>query len=183
MALGKSRSFQARCVGGLRTSSSDSTDRELLAVVPSRKRVITDCTYETPLKNQCVSESYTETSLLESIPQDVLVKILCGVDHADLEQLYHVSNKIRDASLIAKQWYFAFSTPSSKSTGSKTYFSESEEPNKLESIEAPNAPRQERISKSRISAKKLAGLAVALFRSPEEDEWSRNGAMLVETVV
>ncbi|KAI3992785.1 hypothetical protein MKX01_021746 [Papaver californicum] len=164
MALGKSRSFQERCVGGLRTSSSDSTDRELLAVVPSRKRVITDCTYETPLKNQCVSETYTEGSILEFIPQDVLVKILCGVEHADLEQLYHVSNKIRDASLIAKQWYFAFSTPSSKSTGYKTFFSESEEPNKLESMEAPDAPRQEMISKSRISAKKLAGLAVALFR-------------------
>ncbi|MCL7048331.1 hypothetical protein MKW94_007223 [Papaver nudicaule] len=184
MALGRSRSFQASCI---RTSSSfDSTDKEFLAVVPSRKRVTTDsCTYETPLKNRCVSESYTEEeeSVLESIPQDVLVKILCGVDHADLEQLYHVSNKIRDASLIAKQWYFAFSTPSSKSTGYKNIFSDSEELSKLESIEAPNAPRQERISKSRISPKKLAGLAVALFRSTEEDEWSRNGAMLLETVV
>lgn len=82
MALGKNCSSEVRCCGGLRTSSFDAIDKEFLALVSSRKRVISDCIetesdrshFETPLKNLCVSN--TEGSFLESIPQDILVSIL-----------------------------------------------------------------------------------------------------------
>ncbi|OVA20208.1 F-box domain [Macleaya cordata] len=186
MALGKNCSSEVKC-GGLKRSISDVSEKEVLAVVPSRKRVISDCIemlsdnsrFETPLKNRCVANA--DDSRLEALPQDILVKILCGVDHDDLKQLFHVSNKIRDATLIAKQWHFAFSTPSSKTRASK-FFSDLEEPSKLENNEAPNAPRQDRSYRPRISGKKLAGITVALFRSTEDEQWSRNG-LLVETVV
>ena len=53
----------------------------------------------TPLKRRCgkTVEEDAEKSILESVPQDILIRILCGVDHDDLKQLFHVSSTIRDA--------------------------------------------------------------------------------------
>ena len=53
----------------------------------------------TPLKRRCgeMVEGDEEKSILESVPQDILIKILCGVDHDDLKQLFHVLSTIRDA--------------------------------------------------------------------------------------
>ena len=53
----------------------------------------------TPLKRRCgeMVEEDAEKSILESVPQDILIRILCGVDHDDLKQLFHVSSTIRDA--------------------------------------------------------------------------------------
>ncbi|WJX26530.1 hypothetical protein P8452_15441 [Trifolium repens] len=52
-------------------------------------------------------------SPLESLPQDILLHVLCGVDHADLKQLFRVSKIIREAMLIVEELYFNFSTPKS----------------------------------------------------------------------
>ena len=53
----------------------------------------------TPLKRRCgkMVEEDAEKSILESVPQDILIRILCGVDHDDLKQLFHLSSTIRDA--------------------------------------------------------------------------------------
>ncbi|XLR07493.1 hypothetical protein S83_035431, partial [Arachis hypogaea] len=39
----------------------------------------------------------SERSLLEALPLDILIRVLCGVNHEDLEQLLHVSKTISEA--------------------------------------------------------------------------------------
>ncbi|KAE8728565.1 hypothetical protein F3Y22_tig00004205pilonHSYRG00032 [Hibiscus syriacus] len=120
------------------------------------------------LKRQCsermvvmlTADDYQEKSALESLPRDVLIRIICGVDHEDLKQLFNVSKSIREATVIAKQLYFAYSTPT-KVKASRTSI-ELEEPCELDDIEAPNAPRQMRSHRS-INRKKLVAISVALF--------------------
>ncbi|XWS15665.1 hypothetical protein CRYUN_Cryun34aG0021400 [Craigia yunnanensis] len=120
------------------------------------------------LKRQCsermmmmmMIDDYHEKSALESLPHDVLIRIICGVDHEDLKQLFNVSKSIREATVIAKQLHFAYSTPAkAKAFRTSIDFQESSE---LDEIEAPNAPRQWRSHRS-ISRKKLADISVALF--------------------
>ncbi|KAJ4703371.1 putative F-box family protein [Melia azedarach] len=129
-----------------------------------------DSAIRTPLKRQCsdkmVDLDCDERSRLEALPQDILIRILCSVNHEDLKQLFHVSKPIREATLIAKECHFAYSTPrKSRVFGSSIDF---EGPNEDDEVEAPNAPRQMRGYKSRISGKKLADLSVALFASPQK---------------
>ncbi|XP_022724538.1 F-box protein SKIP27-like [Durio zibethinus] len=119
------------------------------------------------LKRQCsdrimmmIIDDYHEKSALESLPQDVLIRIICGVDHEDLKQLFNVSKSIREATVIAKQLHFAYSTPrKTKAFRTSIDFEESSE---LDEIEPPNAPRQWRSHRS-INRKKLADISVALF--------------------
>lgn len=106
-----------------------------------------------------------QTSRLESLPQDLLVRILCKVTHGDLKQLLLVSKFVNEATVIAKEMHFAYSTPLSKPMFNK--FDELGLCNSEDSGEAPNAPRQYRIAKSRIDGDKLASLAVALFSSED----------------
>ncbi|KAJ0082475.1 F-box protein At1g61340-like [Pistacia vera] len=124
-----------------------------------------------PLKRQCslrtIDLEYDERSLFEALPQDILIRIICGVNHEDLKQLFHVSKAIREATLVAKQSHFAYSTP----TKTRVFRSsiDFEEPIELEDdIDAPNAPKQQRVCRSRISGRKLADVSVALFASPKK---------------
>lgn len=124
----------------------------------------------TPTKKQC-PEGFSpicQKYVLESLPQDVLIKIVCGVDHDDLKRLFHVSKAIREATLIAKNWHFEYSTPK-KTIGFKSSIDLGE----LDEVEAPNAPRQSRVPKSRLSRKTLADLSIALFTSSVEENWRR----------
>ncbi|GAU33527.1 hypothetical protein TSUD_386720, partial [Trifolium subterraneum] len=66
--------------------------------------------YVTPLKKRVCS---AHISPLEALPQDILLHVLCGVDHDDLEQLFRVSKIIREATLIVEESHFNFSTPKS----------------------------------------------------------------------
>ncbi|CAJ2651034.1 unnamed protein product [Trifolium pratense] len=50
-------------------------------------------------------------SSLETLPHDILLRVLCGVEHDDLEQLFYVSRTIRKATLIVEELHFNFSTP------------------------------------------------------------------------
>nr|DAD23052.1 TPA_asm: hypothetical protein HUJ06_024515 [Nelumbo nucifera] len=118
------------------------------------------------------------TYLLSILTQ---VQVLCGVDHDDLKQLFHVSKTIREATLIAKQSHFAYCTPSKSLAGVRS-FSVVEDSSKLDAEEAPNAPRQQRILGSRLNRKKLADISVALFHSPEEKQWLKN-SLLLETEI
>jgi hypothetical protein len=150
-----------------------------------RKRIVisnNDCdgdSFDSPrtpsLKRQC-SDKFDfwgfgddNKSALEALPQDILIQILCGVEHKDLKQLFHVSKSIRDATLIAKQWHFAYSTPTKYCTFRKaTDLKESNADS--DDIEPPNAPKQARVYKSRATGKSLADISVQLFASPTKKE-------------
>lgn len=103
-----------------------------------------------------------QKGLLEALPHDILVRILCGVDHDDLKQLFHVSKLIREATIVAKKWHFEFSTPT-KSTFSMRNFNDVAPSDDVEEIEAPNAPIISRTHKSQLSKKKLISISKALF--------------------
>ncbi|KAJ9168933.1 hypothetical protein P3X46_020408 [Hevea brasiliensis] len=128
--------------------------------------MLLDSPVKTPLKRLCSLEP--EKSALESLPQDILIRILCGVDHDDLKQLFHVSTVIRESTMVAKKWHFAYSTPR-KTPAFRTPI-DFENPNELDEIEAPNAPKQQRSYRSRLNGKKLADISVALFASPKKME-------------
>ncbi|KAK4858428.1 hypothetical protein QYF36_016206 [Acer negundo] len=125
----------------------------------------------TPLKRQCsarmVDFESDERFQLEFLPQDILIRIISGVNHEDLKHLFHVSKSIREATQIAKEQHFAYSTP--KKTQVFRSSIDFKEPSEFDEIEAPNAPKQFRAHKSRISREKLAGISVALFASPKKE--------------
>ncbi|GJV63758.1 F-box protein SKIP27-like protein [Tanacetum coccineum] len=50
---------------------------------------------------------------LEDLPQEVLVKVLCGVEHRDCKSLFYVSHKIREVAILAKEYHFDYTTPRS----------------------------------------------------------------------
>ncbi|KAM7264908.1 hypothetical protein ACFE04_002591 [Oxalis oulophora] len=140
-----------------------------------RKRIVISNNDDSPttpsLKRQC-SERFDflesdvddadNKSALEALPQDILIRILCGVEHKDLKQLFHVSKTIREATLIAKQWHFAYSTP----TKYCAFRDATDLSSNAEDSEAPNAPRQARVHMSRLTGKNLGSISVALFASP-----------------
>nr|XP_043622017.1 F-box protein SKIP27-like [Erigeron canadensis] len=106
---------------------------------------------------------WCEKSLLEALPQEILIKILCGVDHDDLKSLFHVSKPIREAAVIAKKWHFVYSTPK-KIPAFRCSLNLEEFPSShFEEIEAPNAPKQSRIFRSRLNRKNSAAICVSLF--------------------
>ncbi|KAK8580711.1 hypothetical protein V6N12_070966 [Hibiscus sabdariffa] len=134
-----------------------------------------DSTTKVPLlKRQCSermvlmlpADDYHEKSALESLPQDVLIRIICGVDHEDLKQLFNVSKSIREATVIAKQSYFSYSTPT-KVKAFRTSI-DFEGSNELDDIEAPNAPRQWRSHRN-------PGRFVMMFSRPPSDTSRRSG--------
>ncbi|KAG8385626.1 hypothetical protein BUALT_Bualt03G0064600 [Buddleja alternifolia] len=134
-----------------------------------------DCISATPWKRQCHLDSFSfaEKSALEDLPQEILIRILCGVEHDDLKRLFFVSKAIREATLIAKQSHFAYSTPR-KTVG----FPNMVDFGDFSEVEAPNAPKQSRVPRSRLSAKKLADISVALFASGNEGDWPRKDLFL-----
>ncbi|XP_057784193.1 F-box protein At4g35930 [Salvia miltiorrhiza] len=57
------------------------------------------------------AEEFLSESRLESLPVDLLVKILCHLHHDQLRAVFHVSQKIRKAVVIARQFHFNYTTP------------------------------------------------------------------------
>ncbi|KAI4296623.1 hypothetical protein L6164_036569 [Bauhinia variegata] len=121
-----------------------------------------DSTSMAPLKRQCsgILIVNSERSRLEALPMDVLIRVLCGVDHEDLKQLFHVSKTIREATVNAKQYHFEYSTPKKKTFTFRSSI-EMGEGDDFQEIEAPHAPLRK--AKSRLSGTKLADISVALF--------------------
>ncbi|XP_015578154.1 F-box protein SKIP27 [Ricinus communis] len=120
---------------------------------------------KTPLKRLCSLEP--EKSTLETLPQDILVRVLCCVNHDDLKQLFHVSTAIREATLVARKLHFAYSTPR-KIPAFRTPIASTENPTEFDEFEAPNAPKVSRCYKSRLNRKNLMDISVALFASPRK---------------
>ncbi|XP_073300982.1 F-box protein At1g61340-like [Primulina huaijiensis] len=130
------------------------------------------CTFS---KRHCYQDSFlpVENSALEALPQDILIRILCGVEHDDLKRLFFVSKTIRETTVIVKQTHFAYSTPM-KTVG----FQKVDIFGNFDEGQASNAPKQLRARQSRLTEKKLAGISVALFFSDEEDGWSRKDSFV-----
>ncbi|VVB10103.1 unnamed protein product [Arabis nemorensis] len=63
-------------------------------------------TPKTPQADPCNSESQ-----FESLPMDLLVKIVCHLHHDQLKAVFHVSQRIRKATVIARQYHFNYTTP------------------------------------------------------------------------
>ncbi|KAG5010532.1 F-box protein [Glycine soja] len=117
-----------------------------------------------PLKRMC-SGKFTfdsERSRLEALPLDVLIRVLCGVDHEDLEQLVRVSKTVREAAEIARRMHFEYSTPKKKTFAIPKPF-DIEGAGGFEEIDTPNAPLRK--PKSKLIGKNLASISVALFAS------------------
>ncbi|CAH9082470.1 unnamed protein product [Cuscuta europaea] len=93
------------------------------------------------------------SSPFEALPEDILIRIIFGVEHEDLISLFHVSKAIRQVTLIAKKWHFEYNTPR------KTIDFESF----VGTMEEPNAPRQSRIPKIQLSNKRLDDISMVLF--------------------
>ena len=74
-------------------------------------------------------------------------------------------------TLIAEQWHFAYSTPRKTLGFQDSIYSE--DFSEFNEVEAPNAPKQARITRSRLTGKKLADISVALFASPDKDQLPR----------
>lgn len=79
---------------------------------------------------------------------------------------------VNEQTLIAKQCHFAYSTPSKRlAFQNPVDLLDSKE---FDDVEAPNAPKQSRVPRTRLSRKKLEEISVALFASPvEEEAWPR----------
>lgn len=59
---------------------------------------------------------------------------------------------VNDQIVIAKQWHFAYSTPTKKLAFRDPV--EFEDWGELDEVEAPNAPKQSRVPQSRLTGKK-----------------------------
>ncbi|KAK3037152.1 hypothetical protein RJ639_031039 [Escallonia herrerae] len=57
------------------------------------------------------AEPYESESRLEALPIDLLVNTLCHLHHDQLRAVFHVSRKIRTAVVLARQFYFNYTTP------------------------------------------------------------------------
>ncbi|KAL1829746.1 hypothetical protein DCAR_0209115 [Daucus carota subsp. sativus] len=140
-----------------------------------RKRVFVanhmevDSCFTTPKKKHCRGDSVldSEKSALDSLPQDILIRILCGVEHDDLKTLFNVSNSIRAATVIAKEWHFAYSTPTKKLAFRDPV--EFENSGDTYEVEAPNAPKQSRVAQSRLNGKNQLSLSRRLFMELETE--------------
>ncbi|GAV85327.1 hypothetical protein CFOL_v3_28765 [Cephalotus follicularis] len=91
-----------------RTENSTSTDKSplMLSPVDLRKQNILVRTPKTPRADECESESR-----LESLPMELLVHILCHLHHDQLRAVFHVSQRVRKAVIIARQFHFNYTTP------------------------------------------------------------------------
>ncbi|KAG4948400.1 hypothetical protein JHK82_041583 [Glycine max] len=105
----------------------------------------------------------SESSLLETLPRDILVRVSCGVDHEDLKQLFNVSRTIRE------KLHFDVSTPKKKTFVFLNPF-DFEDTNGFKKNEAPNVPLTKEKSKSRLNGKKLdANISQVLFAFMDEE--------------
>ncbi|KAL1537473.1 F-box protein-like protein [Salvia divinorum] len=129
-----------------------------------------DCAANSSLKRRCSQDSvfWGEKTSLEDLPQEILIRIVCGVEHDDLKSLFFVSKGIREATVIAKESHFAYSTPR-KTAGFKSSNKRMDWLGELMEMEAPNAPLQHRAPLKRLSAKSLADITVALFASGDDE--------------
>ncbi|KAG4940008.1 hypothetical protein JHK87_043879 [Glycine soja] len=96
------------------------------------------------------------------------VQVLCGVNHEDLKELFHVSKTIREATMITKELHFDIKTPKKKKIAFLNTF-DLEGAKGFKEKEALNG--QLKKTKSRLHRKKLDNnIWQALFAFMDEEE-------------
>lgn len=97
--------------------SNDSKNHDLS---PQKKILLTPKTPSTPVtpKTNSAPPFFEEEaqdpeveSRLESLPFDLLIRILCLLHHDQLKSVFHVSQRLRKVAIIARQCYFNYTTP------------------------------------------------------------------------
>ncbi|XP_062087346.1 F-box protein SKIP27-like [Humulus lupulus] len=177
MVLGKkSRSCNSSCCDLISGVDNESSEMGLVKYGRTQRKRVglynsgSDSISRTPLKKHCARErmilnSEKETCALQALPEEILIQIVSGVDHEDLNQLNQVAKFIREAALVAEKIHFAFSTPKK----GRAFTTAIDLEDVSEDIEAPNAPKQTRARGSRLTAKKLGSISVNLFGEPDKD--------------
>lgn len=124
-----------------------------------------DSCFVTPMKMHCEGKCGfdSEKSVVESLPQDILIRILCGVEHDDLKRLFHVSKTFRDATEVARELHFAYTTPRKRLAFRNP--ADFEECGELDGDD--KTPNQTRVPKSR-------------FVGNKEEEWWPRRALFAE---
>ncbi|XP_010548265.1 PREDICTED: F-box protein At4g35930 isoform X2 [Tarenaya hassleriana] len=112
-------------------------------------------TPKTPQADPCNSESR-----LESLPMDLLVKLLCHLHHDQLKAVFHVSQRIRRAVLLAKHYYFNYTTPDR----SRQEIKADGNPAFVPRLHTPKAPRHGPRPPSRIKIAEMKQIAAVLFQ-------------------
>lgn len=128
-------------------------------------------TPKTPRFEDCDSESR-----LEALPMDILVKVLCHLHHDQLKAVFHVSQRIRMAVNLARQFHFNYTTPDRSrqemlstmtplATEHWPFFSRGEGRGfRLRSPHTPKAPRHGPRPPSRLKYTEMRQVAAALFQ-------------------
>ncbi|KAI7742883.1 hypothetical protein M8C21_029579 [Ambrosia artemisiifolia] len=118
-------------------------------------------------------------SRLESLPMEVMVKILCHLHHDQLRAAFHVSERVRKAAVIARQFHFNYTTPDRSrqellctSTPLPTehwpFVSKGDGKSKdLKLPSTPKAPRHGPRPPSRLKLTEMRQIAAVLFQEPQ----------------
>ncbi|KAI9109758.1 hypothetical protein K1719_019388 [Acacia pycnantha] len=143
----------------------------MLSPVNLAKQNHLSATPKTPRIENCQSDSR-----LESLTMDLLVKILCHLHHDQLKAVFHVSQRIRKAVLIARQFHFNYTTPDrsrQEMLCTTTPCPSDHWPflckgngkgMKISSPHAPKAPRHGPRPPSRLKVSEMRQVAVVLFK-------------------
>ncbi|KAK9706631.1 hypothetical protein RND81_07G140500 [Saponaria officinalis] len=139
----------------------------------------------TPMKKLCSHKINLRNSsnFLEDLPQELLIKVICGVYHDDLKQLFVVSKTIRNAAIIAKNCHFAYSTPlKTKSFRNSIEMLNNNSENSSD-FEPPKAPKPvRRMSRRPFNRKTLGSVAIKLFDGEvvieAEQRWPRRSLFM-----
>ncbi|XP_010538349.1 PREDICTED: F-box protein SKIP27 [Tarenaya hassleriana] len=115
----------------------------------------------------------SDKSRLESLPPDLLIRLLCGVDHEDLGKLFLVSKSIKEAAVMARKSHFAYTTPKKTLTfRDPTDFEEVscdfdgdiDPPNApIRRVRAYHEPRAKTKATTKTKRKDLSSVSMALF--------------------
>lgn len=127
-------------------------------------------TPKTPGAEVCESESR-----LESLPMDLLVKLLCHLHHDQLKAVFHVSQKIRKAVIQARQFHFNYTTPDRTRqemlrimtplpTDHWPFVSKGDGKDLVPSPHTPKAPRHGPRPPSRLKHTEMRQIAAVLFQ-------------------
>ncbi|XP_076915386.1 F-box protein At4g35930-like [Bidens hawaiensis] len=112
-------------------------------------------------------------SRLESLPMELLVKVLCHLHHDQLKAVFHVSERVRKATVIARQFYFNYTTPDrsrqeilcTSTQPCEHFVSKGDDKDKGFKLPiTPKAPRHGPRPPSRIKLTEMRQIAAVLFQ-------------------
>ncbi|KAK2630672.1 hypothetical protein QOZ80_UnG0729360 [Eleusine coracana subsp. coracana] len=100
----KSKYLKPGALAQIRYSRSSSRDI-------GKKRILLNGPILPKTPKTPVEAAFAGDSRLESLPLDLLIKIVCNLHHDQLKSVFHVSKRIRTAVQLARQLYFNYTTP------------------------------------------------------------------------